>query len=150
MSVRTTVRIAFSDNGRTWLLTDVVGAAAGALVTDDSRRGLAVGGVLYGDLVIAVLAVAVDVARDRNDLVAVLVGLSAGTEADVEPSALDGGSMSACITGWRRRRGTYTAGAGPLLDGTRRVRRRCSDDGDDESEQESDDGEARHGAGKKV
>ena len=38
--------------------------------------------------VIAVLALAVDLRGDRDDLVAVLVGLSTGSEANVEPCAL--------------------------------------------------------------
>lgn len=37
---------------------------------------------------VAVSTVVVDVGRDRDDLVAVLVGLPAGTEADLEPSTL--------------------------------------------------------------
>ena len=92
--------------------------------------------------VIAVLALAVDLRGDRDDLVAVLVGLSAGPEADVKPSTLEEGNMSVISKG-RRRQGTYTASAGTLLDGTRRRRRR--DDRDEESEKESDNGKARHG-----
>ena len=38
--------------------------------------------------VTAVSTVGVDVRRDRNDLVAILVRLPASTKADVEPSAL--------------------------------------------------------------
>lgn len=104
MSGQVVVRSALGETSiRRKLLTDVVGAAAGALVTDGSRRGLAVSGVLDGDLVVAVLATAVDVARDGDDLVAVLVGLAAGTEADVKPSALDDGRMSACTTGMAKK-----------------------------------------------
>ena len=39
--------------------------------------------------VIAVLAIAVDLRRQGDDLVAVLVGLAAGAEADVKPGALE-------------------------------------------------------------
>lgn len=38
---------------------------------------------------VAVLAAAVDLARNGDDLVAVLVVLTASAEADVEPSALE-------------------------------------------------------------
>ena len=38
---------------------------------------------------VAVFAAAVDLARDGDDLVAVLVVLTASAEADVEPSALE-------------------------------------------------------------
>ena len=47
------------------------------------------------------------------------------------------------ISKGRRRQGTYTASAGALLDGTRRRWR--GDDRDEESEEESDNGKARHG-----
>ena len=72
----------------------------------------------------AVAAVAVDVGGDGDDLVAVDVGLAAGTETNIEPSS------AAC--------------AGALLDGGGTLRGGGGERGRGEGEQESDGGEGRH------
>lgn len=69
-------------------LTDVVGAAARARVADLAPGALAVSGVGDVHVLLAVSAIAVDLRGNRNDLVAVDVGLATRAEADVEPGAL--------------------------------------------------------------
>lgn len=69
-------------------LTNVAGAAAGALVADLAPRALAVRGVGDVHVLVAVAAAAVDVGRNGDDLVAVDVGLAARAEADVKPGPL--------------------------------------------------------------
>ena len=95
---------------------------------------------------VAVLAAAVDLARNGDDLVAVLVVLTASAEADVKPSALEDKMRDRISTHDRLTDvvvKTYTASAGPLLE-TRRGRRGGSNNGDDESEDEGKNGKARH------
>ena len=53
------------------VLTDVVGATAGASITDAALSGLAVGLVLDGQPLVAVRATVVDVGRESNDEVTV-------------------------------------------------------------------------------
>lgn len=69
-------------------LTNVAGAAAGALVAHLTPSALAVRGIGDVHVLVAVAAAAVDVGRDGDDLVAVDVGLAARAEADVKPGPL--------------------------------------------------------------
>ena len=73
---------------------------------------------------VAVLAAAVDLARNGDDLVAVDVGLAAGTKTNIEPSS--------------------AAGAGALLDGGGTLGGGGGERGRGEGEQEGDGGEGRH------